>query len=154
MNTPSVATAQRLLVLADKHRAPLAEFDFFAQHELLRIRWHGHITADSFVQVATAGLALFPNQPLPRRLLSDNSQTSGEWEDAIPWLHYEWLPQAAERGLAVIAHVVPTESETPLNKSAGGIEFMEAVQEVLRAHSFRSPATAWQWVLKHHLTAA
>lgn len=141
----SILHGQRLLVLPDRHRALLAEYDYFLHYDLLHVRWHGHLTAAALVEGTQAGMALFSGRPLPRRLLSDNSQTSGEWEDAIPWLHYEWLPQASSQGLQLLAHVLQPDSEAPLEKAAGGADFWEVLSSRLRVRSFRGQAAAWQW---------
>ena len=139
------ATSQRLLELPDTHRALLAEYDFYPAHNLLYVRWHGHLTAAAVVRGAQAGLDLFRNQPLPRRVLSNHSQATGSWEDAIPWLHYEWLPQATERGLMLLAHVVSPDASEALTGTEGGLEFIEVLHQELLVRSFRTSLAAWQW---------
>ncbi|WP_460581863.1 hypothetical protein [Hymenobacter arcticus] len=69
---PPVASATRLLRLPDAHGALLADFDFYPEHDLLHISWHGHLTAEAVVRGAKAGMLLFASGMLPRRLLSNH----------------------------------------------------------------------------------
>nr|GFD59406.1 hypothetical protein [Tanacetum cinerariifolium] len=52
-----------------------------------------------------AAIALRPNGTAPRRLLSDESQASGDWTDAMPWMQYDWMPGAVQHGLQAMAFV-------------------------------------------------
>ena len=140
-------TAQRLLILPDEYQALLAEYDYFPAHDLLYVRWHGHLTAPSIIQGAQAGLDLFRGRPLPQRILTNHSRVSGEWNDAIPWLHYEWLPQAVERGVRLLSHVLATSafSSGAIEGAPDGPEFLEALNHELLVRSFRCPLAAWHW---------
>lgn len=142
---PPFTSAQRLLALPDVHRALLAEYDYFPEHDLLHVCWHGHLTAPAVVQGVQAGLALFANRPLPRRLLTNHRLATGEWDEAIPWLHYEWLPQVLAQGLQLLAHVVPTATLQMTDDTPGEPEFMLALQSDLLVKSFRCPLLAWHW---------
>lgn len=144
----STALATRLLRLPDVHGALLADFDHFPTLDLLHIRWHGHLTADTLVQGARAGLALFAGQPLPRRLLTNHAQVTGEWAEALPWLQYEWLPEVAERGVRVLAHVLAQGQSSHFVSYQGSQEFTSVLRQTIRAASFRNLEPAWQWLTR------
>ncbi|MDJ0367098.1 hypothetical protein QMK33_18260 [Hymenobacter sp. H14-R3] len=147
MNAFTTATpATRLLCLPDAHGAPLADFDLYQEQDLLHISWHGHLTADAVVRGARAGMHLFANGVLPRRLLSNHQAVTGEWGEALPWLHYEWLPEASERGVRVMAHVLAHGTASQLINFPGSHEFIEAITHELRAQSFRHVEPALQWL--------
>lgn len=140
-------TAERLLDLPDPHRALLAEFDYFPAHDLLYVRWHGHLTAPAIVQGAQASLDLFRGRPLPHRLLSNHRLATGDWAEAVPWLHYEWLPQILERGVGVLSQVLPHELSSPVTTAPGGPELVAVLKESLLLRSFRNSLAAWQWAI-------
>jgi hypothetical protein len=138
--------ATRLLSLPDSYGVLLADFDFYPAHDLLTITWHGHLTADALVRGAERSMQLFADHRLPRRLFSNHQHVTGEWGEALPWLHYEWLPKAAERGVQVLAHVLAPSTASQLINFPGGQEFIAAITQELRAVSFRHMEPAWHWV--------
>lgn len=129
------------------HGAPLADFDWHPALDLLEVYWHGHLTAPSLVLAVQAGLDLAPfaGQSLPRRVLTNHHQASGSWEEAVPWLQYDWLPGAQARGLELLAHVVSPDPASRLTQP-GQQEFLGALQQALRVRSFRHQPPAWQWL--------
>ena len=141
-----VSSATRLLHLPDAHGALLADFDFYPEHDLLHVSWHGHLTAEAVVLGAKAGMQLFANGTLPRRLLSNHQAVTGEWGEALPWLHYEWLPEASARGVRVLAHVLAHGTASQLINFPGGHEFVAAITHGLGARSFRHAESALQWL--------
>jgi hypothetical protein len=138
------AAAQRLLTLPDAHGALLAEFDFFPEHEILWVHWHGHLTPAAVVAATEAAIELRPNGTAPRRLLSDESQASGDWSEAMPWMQYEWLPNAARQGLKAMAFVM---SPDPASTS-GDSGFIADGQRLMAIGVFRNTLSAWQWLLR------
>ena len=142
-------TNTQLLSLPDQHGALLADYDFYPHLDLLHVRWHGHLTADSLVRGTKAGMRLFEGRAFPQRVLSDHSLVSGEWGEALPWLHYEWLPTANYQGMKSLAHVLARDRASSLARYPGSAEFVAAIQGRLRARLFRHVGPAWQW-LTHH----
>lgn len=146
MFSPAPSPA-RLLSLRDPHGAPLADFDWYATLDLLEVDWHGHLTAPSLVLAIQTGLDLAPfaGQRLPRRLLTNHSKASGNWEEALPWLQYDWLPGAQARGLELLAHVVSPDPASHLSEPDQQ-EFLLALHESMQVRSFRRRSTAWHWL--------
>ncbi len=138
--------------LLDMHGAPLADFDYAPGSDLLVLRWRGHLTGESMVRGARAHLALAPfaGRPLPRRLLCDHRQASGDWSEALPLLHYEWLPQVLARGTRALAHVYSLDPLGDLNFYNGGPAFLAAFarQPGVRGRLFRAFEPAWQWLTR------
>lgn len=144
---PGSSLPQRLLSLRDAHGAPLADFDWHPAFDLLHVCWHGHLTAASLVHGAHIGLSLnsFKEAGLPRRLLTNHEQASGSWEEALPWLQYDWLPRAQTQGLARLAHVVSPDPASHFTEP-DHLELAAALRQAFRAKSFRHPALAWHWL--------
>ena len=137
----SYTDAQHLLSVADSYGELLVEFDYYADQQVLYARWHGHLTAESVVRGTQAGQQLHASSPV-RFILNDKSGASGNWEEAMPWLHYEWLPQVAASGLQALAYVLsPDPSAQPAAQ-----EFLTLVRQQLAVGLFRSPAAAWRWL--------
>jgi len=141
------SSSQRLLSLRDAHGAPLADFDWHPALDLLHVYWHGHLTAASLVHGAHTGLELgnFKETGLPRRLLTNHEQASGNWEEALPWLQYDWLPRAQAQGLVLLAHVVSPDPASYFTEPDHQ-ELALALRQAFRAKSFRHPASAWYWL--------
>ena len=66
-------------------------------------------------------------QPTTRfsRILNDKRDTGGDWSEALPWLQYEWLPQAVASGVRAMAYLFSPDLEAQLVSH----EFVAAVQE-------------------------
>ena len=135
-------SAQRLLALPDAHGALLAEFDYFAAHDTLWVRWHGHLTAASVVEATRVAIELRPNGTAARRLLSDESQASGDWSEAMPWMQYEWLPGAVRHGLQAMAFVT---SADPTGAPSYP-DFIVDARRLMTVGVFREPLGAWHWL--------
>lgn len=136
----------RLLSLVDAHRAPLAEFDYYPDDDVLCVRWHGHLTAAEVIRVGEAGLALRRQGSGARRLLNDKSGTTGDWGEALPWLQYEWLPQAVDNGLCAMAYTFSSDLDSQLVSQ----EFVEAVHAHINIKVFHSPVLAWEWLVQQN----
>jgi len=93
-------------------------------------------------------LTLFAGQSLPRRVLTNHSKASGNWEEALPWLQYDWLPSAQARGLEMLAYVVSPDPASRLTQ-ADHQDFVEALQQTLYVHSFRHLPPARHWLMYH-----
>lgn len=92
-------------VLADQHGDPLVELSHYPEENLLYLCWHGHLTADEVIRVTKLGLEQQVRMRY-RRVLNDKRDTSGDWHEALPWLQYEWLPQATAAGLCALGYVL------------------------------------------------
>ena len=149
MSSPASSQA-RLLSLRDPHGAPLADFDWYPTLDLLEVDWHGHLTATSLVLAIQTGidLVLFNGRNLPRRVLTNHSKASGNWEEALPWLQYDWLPSAQARGLQMLAHVVSPDPASRLNQPEH-LDFVEALQQTLHVQSFHHLSPARHWLMYH-----
>lgn len=134
--------AQRLLALPDAHGALLAEFDYFPAHDTLWVRWHGHLTPAAVVEATSVAIGLRPNGLAPRRLLSDQSQASGDWSEAMPWMQYEWLPGAVRHGLRAMAFVLSADPTGTPSYPA----FVADAQRLMAIAMFRDALGAWHWL--------
>lgn len=100
----------QLLTLTDDHGAALAEYLFYPCHELLYVRWHGHLTANEVIR-GVQQAEQWRGQINYSLILNDKSDTSGDWSEALPWLHYEWLPQALATGVKAMAYLFSPDRE-------------------------------------------
>jgi hypothetical protein len=137
------ADSPPLLTLNDEHGAPLAEIIYYPDTEVLGARWHGHLTGAEVVRGAQmeAGLR---SQLHHYRLLNDKRDTSGDWSDALPWLQYEWLPQAVTDGIRAMAYVFSPERENRFVSQ----EFILAVRPYMAIEVFDNPNRAYAWLLQ------
>ena len=136
----------RLLSLRDAHGAPLADYDWYPTLDLLHVFWHGHLTAPSLVHGAQVGLDLLAFRSLlPQRVLTNHEQASGSWEEALPWLQYDWLPRARRQGLGLLAHVVSPDPASRLVQP-DQFEFVNELRQAFQVKSFRHVPPAWHWL--------
>lgn len=137
----SSAEPTLLLSLADDHGAPLAEYFYYPADELLYVRWHGQLTADVVIKGAQQsrqwrGLLRYS------RVLNDKSDSGGDWREALPWLQYEWLPQALGAGIRAMAYVFSPDRD---NRFASQ-EFIDAVRPHMAIELFDDVEAALTWL--------
>ena len=137
----TTAEAVHLTTLSDSYGAPLAEYYLFPRNELLYIRWHGHLTAAAVIEGVLAATQLLATHPY-QRVLNDKRDTGGDWSEALPWLQYEWLPQAVAAGLRAIAYILSPD----LHAQIVSQRFVEAVQDRLHISLFTSESEAERWL--------
>jgi hypothetical protein len=130
------------LVVPDLQGLPLAEFSFYPAEELLYVRWHGHLTSEEVIRVGKAALTSLSGEAF-RRMLNDKRGTTGDWREAMPWLHYEWLPRATEQGLQTIAYVLSADLAQQLTSR----DFVRETQPFLHIEQFYDLDEAHQWLL-------
>ena len=106
------ASIAPLLKLSDFYGAPLAEFYYLSQTAPLYICWHDNLTAAEVDRGVKTGSALMETRPFAR-VLNDKRDTSGNWSEALPWLEYEWLPQAVAAGLRAFAYILSPAPRSP-----------------------------------------
>lgn len=132
----------QILSLTDSHGAPLADYLFYPDQELMYVRWHGHLTGAEVIRGVQQGTH-WREQLHYSLVLNDKSDTSGDWRDALPWLQYEWLPRALKLGLRAVAYVFSPDRE---NQFASR-EFVEALRPRLSIEVFEDPDAALAWLL-------
>ena len=134
--------ALHLLTLPDRYGVPLSDYYFCAEHALLYVRWHGQLTAAEVIRGVQVG-AQWRGQYVFKRVLNDKRDAGGDWSDALPWLQYEWLPQAT--GIRAMAYVLSPD----LDGRTVSQEFMVAAQEYMRVALFTDEDEALAWLLAH-----
>jgi hypothetical protein len=137
-----LADAHCIATLRDSYGAPLAEYYFMPVEELLYIRWHGHLTGAAVIQGAEQAGELRQAYPF-RKVLNDKRDTGGDWSEALPWLQYEWLPQAVGADLRAMAYILSPD----LHAQVSSHRFVEAVQPHLRIALFTAEGEAQRWLL-------
>ncbi|GAA4049495.1 hypothetical protein GCM10022409_40100 [Hymenobacter glaciei] len=137
-----VTDTQPVLVVADRYGAPLADFYYLAEGAMLYVHWHGNLTAEEVVRAVSEGSKLLGAYSYSR-VLNDKRDTSGDWSDALPWLEYEWLPQAVTRGVRAIAYLLSPDLESQIVSQ----EFMDAISRQLHTALFLQEEPARQWLL-------
>jgi hypothetical protein len=144
MRTETTAPTEHLLDLPDAHGALLVDFDFFPSQEVLRVCWHGNLTPTNVIEGTQAGTSLRRDGQAPRLLLIDASLAAGDWREAMPWLRYEWLPQAVANGLQAIAYV---HSPAPTSTFSSH-EFVASMRQLIPLGVFNSSMGAWRWLVR------
>ena len=131
----------QLLSLQDEHGAALAEYAFYPESEMLYVRWHGHLTGPEVIRGVSQG-SQWRDQLRYSFILNDKSDTGGDWSEALPWLQYEWLPQAVQAGVRALAYVFSPDRE---NRFATD-QFVVAVRPHLAIELFEDVDLALKWL--------
>ena len=137
------ATHTHLCTLADVHGDPLAEFWQYPADRLLYVRWHGNLTSQEVIRGATEYLHQQRQVNCPL-LLNDKCDSTGDWREALPWLEYEWLPQAQKLDLRAFAYVFAPDVTNQLVSN----EFIDKISGHLPVQIFYELPLAWQWLTK------
>ncbi|MET4075045.1 hypothetical protein [Hymenobacter sp. UYCo722] len=132
-----------VLALNDRHGAPLAEFYYLPQSQVLYVQWHGNLTADEVIRGVSMGTKLMATYPFTR-VLNDKRTTSGDWSEALPWLEYEWLPLAVAAGVRAIAYLLSPDLESQIVTQ----DFMAAISRQLHTALFLHEEPARRWLLQ------
>jgi hypothetical protein len=132
----------------DAYGRPIASFRHYPEEQLLCIRWTGNLTGEEVIRVAKAGGAI--QQPLHcPLLLNDKTDSTGDWAEALPWLEYEWLPQALAAGLRAFAYVFSPDMQNQYIS----VEFAERVGQQLPIQLFYDLDAAWEWLRRQPAAA-
>ena len=131
----------QLLSLRDKLGSDLAEYFIYPEDELLYVHWHGHLNGDAVVRGVEQSTQ-WREQFHYAYILNDKSDTSGDWSDALPWLQYEWLPQALEAGVRAMAYVFSPEREHRFASQ----ELTEALRPHMAIELFEDLNLALEWL--------
>ena len=131
----------QLLSLQDELGSDLAEYLFYPEDELMYVRWHGHLTGDAVIRGVAQG-GIWREQFSYAYILNDKSDTSGDWSDALPWLQYEWLPQAVEIGVRAMAYVFSPDR----NNQFASQELVEALRPHMAIELFEDLNLALEWL--------
>ncbi|MFD1466817.1 hypothetical protein ACFQ48_01170 [Hymenobacter caeli] len=119
--------------MTDSHGVPLADYYHCQPDNLLYVRWHGHLTGDTVVETFRQTL-YWQRRLAPRQLLLDRSRTTGVWEEALPWIQFEWLPESVALRLEQVHCVLVG---NPLDEHCCQ-EFVGIVERRLPVHLFHS----------------
>jgi hypothetical protein len=133
----------QLFSLTDGYGAPLAEYFYYPEHELLNVRWHGQLTGAELIR-GVQQAAQWRDQLRYSLILNDKSDTGGDWSDALPWLQYEWLPQALKAGVQAMAYLFSPDRE---NRFASH-EFIASLRPYIAIEQFDDPETAMAWLVQ------
>ncbi|WP_324680504.1 hypothetical protein [Hymenobacter sp. GOD-10R] len=107
----------------------------------LRATWRGYIDATEAMHGASEYLTHVG--PLHcAYLLNDNSALRGSWFDSVEWLERVWLPQALQRGLHYVAHVVQADTRTDILT----LTFPAPLVGMLELQIFHQVAEAEEWL--------
>ncbi|MCB2377695.1 STAS/SEC14 domain-containing protein [Hymenobacter sp. BT635] len=132
----------------DSHGQPIASFRLYPEQQLLYIRWTGNLTGPEVIEVATAAGPIQQQYHCPL-LLNDKTDSTGEWSEALPWLEYEWLPQAMKGGLRAFAYVFSPD----MQNQGISMEFAEHVGKHLPIQLFYDVDAAWEWLRRQRVAA-
>jgi hypothetical protein len=135
------APLTQLLTLTDEHGSALAEYTIYPDDAMLCVRWHGHLTGTEIIKGVQQG-GHWRDQFHYSLILNDKSDTSGDWSEALPWLQYEWLPEALKAGVQAMAYVFSPDRE---NRFASQT-FVEALRPHIAIEVFEDRDAAWAWL--------
>jgi len=131
----------QLLTFDDAYGAALAECSFYPNEELLHVRWHGQLMGPDIIR-GVQHSAIWRDQLRFSLILNDNSDSGGDWSEALPWIQYEWLPGAVAAGVRAMAYVFSPDRD---NRFASQ-QFVEAVRPHMAIELFEDPELALAWL--------
>jgi len=70
--------------------------------------WLGFQNKKSIIETATKLLETFEQQTSCFKVLNDNSQVTGPWQDSADWATTEWFPAMEKAGLKKFAWIFPS----------------------------------------------
>ncbi|MGB3587243.1 MAG: hypothetical protein WBA23_11915, partial [Tunicatimonas sp.] len=70
--------------------------------------WKGDVTVDEVIEACKVSLEFIEKQQ-PEKILNDNSQLTGSWDEANEWIAQNWMPRALASGLKRFAHVMSSD---------------------------------------------
>lgn len=101
--------------------------------------WKGDVTAEEVIEAAKLSLEYLEHEDCTR-ILNDNSQLEGSWDEANEWIAQNWMPRALSFGLKKFAHVISPDI-------FGALSAEEMVTQVsdfeMRIFKDRAEAEAW-----------
>lgn len=139
------AAYTHLLTLTDSHGAALAEYFYYPEDELLYVRWHGQLTGAEIIRGVQQG-GHWRSQFKYSLILNDKSDTGGDWSDALPWLQYEWLPQALAVGVKALAYLFSPDRQNQFATH----DFMAALRPHMAIEQFEDVEAAMVWLRNQH----
>ena len=141
-STMPAAPHTLLFHLLDSQGKPLADYSHYPTHDLIYVTWHGHLGVDEVVLGARKHLQL-QAELHTARLFNDKTDSSGDWREALPYLHYEWLPLVKAVGLRAMAYLFSPDVAARIVSE----DFVAAVRPHLAIELFSSADDAWAWML-------
>jgi hypothetical protein len=137
-----------LQTVLDPYGRLIAAFRHYPAEQLLYIRWTGNLTSEEVIRVAQASGSIQQQLHCPL-LLNDKTDSTGDWAEALPWLEYEWLPQAIATGLRAFAYVFSPD----MRNQYMSVAFAERVGQQLPIQLFYDTASAWNWLRRQQAAA-
>ncbi|WP_303310723.1 hypothetical protein [Hymenobacter sp. BT730] len=134
--------------VSDKHGVAIATFRHYPSEQLLYIIWNGNLTGKEVIQVAKEGLKILEEFHIPL-VLNDKTKATGDWSEALPWLEYEWLPDAMQEGLRAFAYIFSPDVQSHIVSA----EFVEKIGKYLPIQLFYDMPSAMQWLQQQHKAA-
>jgi len=81
--------------------------------------------------------------------LNDNTEFSGPWAEAVPWIEEVWLPRVCETGLKYLAHIARPGS---FGETAGEVLSIGKAASFLEIRLFTNRKDALQWLQAKQLS--
>ena len=119
----------------------MAECSFHPDEELLYVRWHGQLMGPDIIRGVQYS-AIWRDQLRFSFILNDNSDSGGDWSEALPWRQYEWLPGAVAAGVRAMAYVFSPDRD---NRFASQ-RFVEALRPHMAIELFEDSELALAWL--------
>jgi two-component system CheB/CheR fusion protein len=124
--------------LESLHKAKNIEISYDPTNKFLYCNWLGFQNKESIMKSGAVILDLL-KQKRAEKVLNDNSQVTGPWQDAADWTAKEWFPNMIKSGLKHFAWIFSPNifSELSAKKAMPANEFIK---------SFNSLEDAERWL--------
>ncbi len=125
--------------------------EYLPEHHILFSEWFGsYLLVEEVKEGALLGLEKMKEYQVTK-LLNDNTNLEGTWDEANDWIAQEWMPKAIEAGLMKFAHILAPDIFGQL-----AAEFMgdnakkleEETKNVFQMRMFGDLESAKKWLLE------
>lgn len=88
-------------LLKEKH----LEIAFDPETKILHCRWMGFQNKEKIMSSGHKILEIFKGKPECSKILNDNTEVTGPWQDAAEWTATVWFPEMEKAGLKKFAWI-------------------------------------------------
>jgi hypothetical protein len=116
------------------------EVRYDPEAKILHCRWRGKQTTEG-IQKAAAIILKITRERKIEKVLNDNADVIGSWQDAAGWAATEWFPDMIAAGLRHFAWILPTNvfAELSVRRAIAGMDGV--------VMTFNDYEKAYEWLI-------
>ena len=115
---------------------------YYPEENYFLYNWIGFQNKESIMENGIKLLKTFEAKPGCTRVLNDNSQVTGPWQDSAEWAVSEWFPAMEKAGLQKFAWIFPSNIFAELSAKKVSTS-LEATSKFLKTFYSMNEAKIW-----------